>query len=162
MLQNSFLNGISLLQQFNLTYDILIYHFQLKETIQLIKKFPEQPFIINHIAKPNIKDKFIDIWKADISELAKYDNVNCKISGMYTEADRKNWKKEDFTPYFDVIFDVFKPDKLLFGSDWPVCLLASNYNQAINIVEDYIKFLPYQEQAAIMGNNAVKIYNLSK
>ena len=124
MLQPSFMNGISLLKKYNFTYDILVFTDQLQHSLELVKAFPEQPFVIDHIAKPCIKDKKIDNWKKDIQAIAKLENVYCKISGMVTEADWKQWEKNDLTPYMDTVVEAFGTDRIMYGSDWPVCLVA--------------------------------------
>lgn len=160
MLRDDFLHGISLLKKYNLVYDILIFPKHLPVAIEMVKMFPEQTFVLDHIAKPAIKGKKISPWKEDISELAAYPNVSCKISGMVTEADWKNWKNEDFHPYLDTIFSVFSTDRLLIGSDWPVCTVAGSYRSVIGIVLDYIKNFNKEERDHILGRNARLIYNL--
>lgn len=161
MLRTDFQNGISKLQQFNLTYDVLISSSQLATVIELVKKFPNQLFVIDHIAKPEIKERKIDFWKINIEKIAKYPNVYCKISGMVIEANLQNWKKEDIIPYLDVVFEAFGTNRLMYGSDWPVCLLAASYKQQLSIVERYILQFSDSEQALIMGNNAVAFYNIN-
>jgi len=160
MLQPQFLRGIKALLEFNYTYDILIYPDQLGFTKQLVAQLPEQKFVIDHLAKPCIKDKKIGSWKKDIQQVAQYENVYCKISGYITEADLKNWKKEDFIPYFDIVVDAFGIDRILFGSDWPVCLAGSEYNEVVNVVKDYFSSYTKNEQDKFFGNNAIKFYNL--
>jgi L-fuconolactonase len=161
MLKPAFKRGIGLLQQFGYTYDILIYPDQLGYARDFTAAFPDQPFIIDHIAKPYIKDKkIIDEWKAAIKAVAAHGNVYCKISGMVTEADWKNWKKEDFSPYLDTVLKAFGTARVIFGSDWPVCLVAASYPQMLEIVEDYFSSFSKNEQAAFFGGNAMKFYNL--
>ncbi len=160
MLGEEFQNGISKLAQFNLTYDILVFPTQLKAAIELVNKFPNQKFIVDHIAKPYIKDGKIEDWKADMLELAKAPNVFCKVSGMVTEADFKNWKPSDFTPYLDVVFNAFGIDRILYGSDWPVCLLASEYKQQLSVIHNYINGFLEKDKAKIMGLNAIEFYKL--
>ena len=160
MLRKDFQNGISALRQFNLTFDILIYPRQLNSAIELVNRFPDQQFVIDHLAKPPIKEQEIGSWKSGIKELAMAPNVFCKISGLVTEADWENWKQEDFTPYLDVIFDVFGIDRLMFGSDWPVCLLAASYKQVMEIIEDYTSSYSKNDVAKLFGGNAVQFYNL--
>lgn len=160
MLQDHFLNGISKLQDFNLTYDILIYPNQLEEAYELVQMFPDQKFVIDHFAKPLIKSKKIDIWKTDISKFATHKNVYCKLSGLVTEANWDNWKAEDFKSYLDVVFEIFGTKRLFFGSDWPVCLLAASYNQVVAIIKNYIGSLSIEDQKAIMGTNTVEFYNI--
>jgi len=160
MLKKDFQNGISILKQFNLTYDILIYPRQLISAIELVNHFPDQHFVIDHIAKPSIKEQKIESWKSGIRELALAPNVFCKISGLVTEADRKYWEPEDFTSYLDVVFDVFSIDHLMVGSDWPVCLLAAGYKQVMVIIEDYTRNFNKEDVAKVFGGNAIRFYDL--
>lgn len=160
MLQPQFLRGIKALKEFNYTYDILIFPGQLSFTKKFVSKFPEQKFVIDHLAKPYIKDKKIDEWKKDIQQVAQYENVYCKISGYITEADLKHWKKEDFKPYFDIVVELFGINRIMFGSDWPVCLAGGDYNEVVNIVKDYFSSFTQQEQAQFFGLNAIEFYNL--
>jgi len=160
MLRPAFKQGISKLHSFGYTYDILIFPDQLEYTKEFIEGFPYQPFVIDHIAKPYIRDQKIDEWKKAIRAIAKYDNVFCKVSGMVTEARWKNWKNEDFSPYLDVVLESFGVKKLMFGSDWPVCLVAASYTEVVNIVKEYFSTLSQDEQGAIFGGNAARFYNL--
>ena len=160
MLRKDFQNGISALKQFNFTYDILIFHRQLPAAIELVNQFPDQPFVIDHIAKPNIKSGDILSWEKEIQEISKAENVFCKISGMVTEADWKNWKTDDLKPYLDVIFENFSADKLMFGSDWPVLNVASDYAEVVKTLEDYIAQLPVENQNKIWYENAISFYKL--
>lgn len=160
MLQKSFLNGISKLQQYNFTYDLLIFPKHLQNAKQLIEIFPNQGFVINHLAKPDIKNQKIDGWKKNILVISKNKNVSCKVSGMVTEADWKNWKLEDFTPYLDVVFEAFGSKRVLFGSDWPVCNLAGGYENMLSIVQSYTSTLTQTEQDFFWGGNAIAFYNL--
>lgn len=160
MLQSDFLNGISVLGEFDFTYDILIYPKHLEAAVKLVKQFPEQRFVTDHLAKPNIKEKKIAEWEAGIRLLAANPNVYCKISGMVTEADWKAWKQDDFTRYIDIAVDAFGISRLMFGSDWPMCLVAASYQEVINIVTDYFSFFPAEEQKLFFGENAVNFYKL--
>ncbi|WP_242202151.1 amidohydrolase family protein [Aestuariivivens insulae] len=160
MLGKDFQNGISKLAQFNLTYDILVFPPQLKAAIALVNSFPNQKFVVDHIAKPYIKDEKISNWKDDIMELSKAPNVYCKVSGMVTEADFNNWTPSDFKPYLDVVFEAFGTDRLLYGSDWPVCLLAASYEAQLDIIQDYLTHFSSEDQKKIMGGNALDFYNL--
>jgi L-fuconolactonase len=160
MLQPKFLRGIDALKEFNYTFDILIYPDQLRFIKQFVARFPQQKFVIDHLAKPYIKDEKIEDWKKDIERVAEHKNVFCKISGYVTEADWKNWKKEDFIPYFDVIVNSFGTDRILFGSDWPVCLLGGNYEEVLNVTEEYFSSFSQTEKDEIFSNNAIKFYNL--
>jgi L-fuconolactonase len=160
MLRPDFLNGISYLEKYNFTYDILVLPHQLGAVLEFVKKFPNQKFVVDHLAKPYIKDGFYDGWAAMMKEIAKHENVHCKISAMHTEADFKSWTNEQFTPYMDLVLNAFGTKRLMYGSDWPVCLVAANYKQVLETVTDFISSLSENEQADIMGNNAVKFYNL--
>lgn len=159
-LQDSFLRGIRQLKDFNLTYDILIFSHQLEEAIVLVEKNPEQPFVLDHLAKPLIKDQKIEDWASHIKELAKHKNVYCKLSGLVTETDWNHWQAQDFERYLSVALEAFGPDRLMFGSDWPVCLLAGSYQHVIQIIELYIKQLKPIDQNKIMGENARNFYKL--
>jgi L-fuconolactonase len=160
MLRKDFQNGISALKQFNFTYDILIFHRQLPAAIELVNQFPDQPFVIDHIAKPDIKSGDILSWKKGIQEISKAENISCKISGMVTEADWKNWKTDDLKPYLDIVFENFSADKLMFGSDWPVLNVASNYTEVVKTLEDYIAQLSVENQKKIWFQNAISFYKL--
>jgi L-fuconolactonase len=160
MLRKSFLRGIAYLKKFGLTYDILVFPRHLSNTIQLASQFPEQVFILDHIAKPSIKVKKISPWKEHIEKLARFRNVYCKLSGMVTEANVKNWKQEELIPYLNIVFDAFGTNRLLIGSDWPVCRIAGSYKQIMQVVLDYIRTFPDQEKKKILGENAIKAYDL--
>lgn len=160
MLNPKFMNGISKLKKYNFTYDILIFPDQLKYVPQFVSSFPAQKFVIDHIAKPLIKEGKTDEWKKEIQAVAKHENVWCKISGLVTEADWKVWKPANFTPYLDVVTEAFGTKRILFGSDWPVCLVAASYNQTLGIVKDYFANFSINEQNAFFGGNAVNFYRL--
>jgi L-fuconolactonase len=160
ILRQDFLTGISLLKKFDLTYDILIFPKHLTNTIQFVSQFPEQVFVIDHIAKPFIKDKKVSPWKEDIEKLAEFKNVYCKLSGMVTEANIQNWKPEDLLPYLDVVFEAFGSDRLMIGSDWPVCKLAGSYSEVMNVVVTYIEKYSEKDKNNILGGNAIKAYRL--
>ena len=161
-LQNKrFLNGIKALQFLGFTYDILIYENQLKEAIEFVNKFPGQKFIIDHCAKPSIKNNRIKEWRSMINEIAKNKNVYCKLSGLITEAEWAMWNEKDFYPYLDVVFEVFGTDRLLFGSDWPVMLLSGTYSKWKNLLENYMNIFSKQEKQKVFDKNAIKFYNLN-
>lgn len=161
MLRNDFRNGITSLAAFDFTYDILIFHRQLPAAIDLVNRFPEQKFVIDHIAKPNIKSGEIVSWEKDIKEIAKAENVLCKVSGMVTEADWNKWKSQDLIPYLDVVFENFSTDKLMFGSDWPVCNVAANYSEVVGILEQYLAQFRISEQDNFWFENANSFYKLN-
>lgn len=161
MLKPAFKRGVSLLKKFGYTYDILIFPDQLGYTREFVAAFPDQPFIIDHIAKPHIRDRYItEEWKDAIRAVARYPNVWCKISGMVTEADWKNWKPEHFKPYLDTVVEAFGPKRIVFGSDWPVCLVAAGYEQVVAVVEEYFAGFAAEDRAAFFGGNAVEFYRL--
>lgn len=160
MLKPAFMNGISKLKEFGYTYDILIFPDQLKYAAELVSKFPDQPFVLDHIAKPDIKNGDAAGWKRDIMALAQQENVYCKVSGMVTEANWQHWKTADFEPYLDVVFEAFGPERLMYGSDWPVCLVAASYRQVVGLTEQYTLKLSADEQNMFWGGNAIKFYNL--
>lgn len=160
ILRNDFNRGISLLKKYKLVYDILIVERQLPNTIRFVDQHPDQPFVLDHIAKPLIRKNELSPWKENIQELAKRENVSCKISGMVTEADFTSWTPEQLQPYFEVVLEAFGPDRLLFGSDWPVCLVATSYKNWANLVRKTISSFSETEQAKIMGENAGRIYDL--
>ena len=160
MLQDSFLKGIDQLKDFNLTYDILIYPHQLQEATTLVEKNPKQAFVLDHLAKPYIKDEKIERWASDIKQLAKNKNVYCKVSGIITEADWNHWQAKDFEKYLSVVLEAFGSDRLMFGSDWPVCLLAGSYQHVLKIIDLFIEELSLDKQNKIMGENAINFYKL--
>lgn len=160
MLRPDFLNGVAALEKYNFTYDILIFPHQLGAALELVRRFPNQKFVIDHIAKPYIKDGFYDGWASLMKAISEYPNVYCKLSGMTTEANYNNWTPEQIQPYMQLVLDAFGANRILFGSDWPVCLVAGNYTRTKELVTIFIAKLSSEEQAAIMGGNAVQFYNL--
>lgn len=155
-----FRRGISLLKEFNYTYDILIYPKQLTAAADLVATFPEQTFILDHCAKPQIKNKEIDQWSKGINQLAAHSNVHCKLSGLITEADWRDWSPGDFYPYLDVVFNAFGVDRLLFGSDWPVMLLSGIYVQWKSLLEKYMDNFSDEDREKVFGLNAQQVYQL--
>ena len=158
MLRPDFLNGIGALADYDLAYDLLIFPKQLDAAIQLVQKFPGQRFILDHIAKPLIRNGIMSPWDEKIYKLADSPNVYCKLSGMVTETDWHQWKREDFTPYIDVIFKAFGADRVMIGSDWPVCTLAGSYKDVMGIVEHYLTSDILKKK--VLGQNAIKFYEL--
>jgi L-fuconolactonase len=158
VLEEDFLDGISMLSKYDLTYDILVFERQLPASIKMVEKFPDQKFVVDHIAKPQIKKGLIDPWKENINAIASFNNVHCKLSGMITEADWVNWSEADFTKYLDVVYESFGPDRLMFGSDWPVCNLAGSYENVLNLVKHYISDLSENSRRSILGENALNFY----
>lgn len=156
----SVIEGIRRLAHYGLTYDILIYPNQLKAALHLVRAVPEVNFVIDHLAKPYIQKQDIIRWANFMAQLAKCKNVSCKLSGMVTEADWHHWSKKDFFPYLDIVFVNFGVDRLLFGSDWPVCLVAASYTQVKTLVEDYVAPWGEEVRAKVFGANAVNFYKL--
>ncbi|GLR18695.1 amidohydrolase family protein [Portibacter lacus] len=154
------LRGIGLLAEFSLTYDILVFAHQLPAAIEMAMQFPNQSFVLDHIAKPKISEGIDEEWKNNIRKLAELQNVSCKISGMVTETSGFIWSKQDFEPFLDHIMTEFGVERVMYGSDWPVCLLAANYGEQLNIVADYISKFSETEQRKIMGDNASAFYRL--
>lgn len=160
MLRPAFLNGIGKLKAHNFTYDLLILPDQLKFAAELVSRFPDQPFVLDHIAKPDIKNQIRGNWEADLKALAKYQQVYCKVSGMVTEADWANWKEEELIPYLDVVFEAFGTDRVMFGSDWPVSLLAASYGKWVAVMNKYVSKFSTYEQQQFWGGNATTFYKL--
>lgn len=160
LLRPDFLQGISQLESYGYTYDILVFPHQLGAVLEFVKRFPNQKFVIDHIAKPYIKNGFFEGWATLMKEIGGSENVYCKLSGMITEADYKTWTPAQIAPYLELVFEAFGNDRLMFGSDWPVCLVAGNYEKVKRLITDFITYLSPQEQQKIMGLNAIKFYNL--
>jgi len=160
MLRDKFKKGISCLAKYGLTYDLLLFPKHLRIAAKLVDEFPDQPFVIDHISKPRIRQGLLEPWATDLSMLARYPNVWCKLSGMVTEAARHNWNQQTFEPYLDVVFEAFGPDRLMIGSDWPVCLLEGSYGEIISIIRNYIGKFDPSTQNKIMGENCSRFYKL--
>ncbi|HEY1678523.1 MAG TPA: amidohydrolase family protein [Candidatus Sulfotelmatobacter sp.] len=160
LLREDFLRGISTLEEFDLAYDVLIYARHLPLASEFVKRFPRQRFVLDHMAKPPIKTREIGPWSDGIRRLAEFPNVYCKISGLVTEADWQHWTLDAITPYIDVAFEAFGPDRLMFGSDWPVCLVAASYRQVVASLKDYIQRFSPAVQDAVMGGNAQRFWRL--
>jgi L-fuconolactonase len=158
MLGRDFQRGISQLSAHGLTYDILIYPRQLPAAIRLAEAFPEQAFVLDHVAKPNVKDGRLEPWRTDLRRLARLPNVHCKVSGMITEADHRAWRAEQFRPYLDTVFEAFGLARLMYGSDWPVCLFAGDYRQAFELIDDYARQCTAAEREGLFGGNCAAFY----
>jgi len=158
LLQPDFLRGISMLEEFDLAYDILIHTRHLPVAVKFVERFPRQRFVLDHLAKPPIKSGVVDVWAAGLRELAAFPNVFAKVSGLVTEADCRAWKPEEFRPYLDVAFECFGPSRLMIGSDWPVCMVAASYERTIDLVKDYLNAYSLEERAAVLGGNAAKFW----
>lgn len=160
IIREDFCRGIHLLSKYNFTYDILVYPVQLPAVAMFVQKFPDHRLVIDHLAKPYIKTGDVDNWAKHMRAIAQHPHVYCKLSGMITEADWNNWEPAHFAPFLEVCLEAFGPDRLLFGSDWPVCQVAGSYSQVKGIVTDFISHLSPTEQAKIMGGNAIAFYGL--
>ena len=160
MLRENFRQGILALQTFNLVYDLLLFPKHLDRALKLVKEFPNQRFVLDHLAKPLIKSGQMEPWKSDMSKLAAFPNVWCKLSGMVTEADLENWQYEDFEPYMKVVLSSFGSERIMLGSDWPVCRLAGEYDDVIKIVTSFIEPLEKSEREKILYKNAIDCYQL--
>jgi len=161
IIQKDFIKGVKRCQQYGYTYDILIFEKHLSATAQFLEHFDGQAFVLDHIGKPLIGTVLTQNWEEGIRRIAQYKNLHCKVSGMVTEANWKKWRYEDFVPFLDIIVDAFGVDRIMFGSDWPVCLLgAEDYGQVLGIIERYFHSYSEEDQAKIFGLNARKFYNI--
>ena len=162
MLRPEFRRGLAQLREFDLAYDLLLFPRHLPVALALVDEFPEQPFVLDHIAKPAIRDGLVSPWKEDLKRLAERPHVFCKLSGMVTEAKWRRWRREDFRPYLDVVLDAFGPDRLMIGSDWPVCTLSGDYLSTMRVVTDYVEQLPAEARDGILGGNCARFYRLDQ
>lgn len=160
MLGDDFVSGIKALSVFDLTYDILILPKHLGAALELVHRFPRQRFVLDHLAKPEIKDQIFSPWKEELLALAEMPNVYCKVSGMITEADWNEWKPKDIHPYLDIVFEAFGTERLMYGSDWPVCLLAGSYEKSYELLRTYMEPFSKIDHERVFGLNAQKFYNL--
>jgi len=160
LLRPDFLRGITMLEEFDLAYDILIYTRHLPVAAEFVQRFPRQRFVLDHMAKPAIKAGDIELWATGIRRLAQFPSVFCKLSGLVTEADWQHWKPEQILPYLDIAYESFGPNRLMIGSDWPVCLVAAEYRSALNVVENWLLPFPSQTRDAILGGNAQQFWKL--
>jgi L-fuconolactonase len=160
MVRDDFLRGLGRLKRFGLTYDLLLFPRHLPVACEVVRQFPEQPFVLDHIAKPFIKARQVEPWASDLRRLAQFENVFCKLSGMVTEADWLGSKPADFTPFIDIVLECFGTKRLMVGSDWPVCTLAGSYAQVMKLASDFISQLSNAEQADIWANNAATFYKI--
>jgi len=162
MLRPEFRRGISQLREFGLTYDLLLFPRHLPIAVQLVTEFPDQPFVLDHIAKPPIREGRISPWKEDLKRLAKFPAVFCKLSGMVTEAKWKQWHPEDFRRYLDIVIDAFGTDRVMIGSDWPVSTLSGDYASTMRIVVDYAEQFPPKVRDGILGGNGARFYHINR
>lgn len=156
--RRDFQNGVSLLAPAGLTYDLLLFPQHIRPSTRLVDRFPKQRFVVDHIAKPEIAAGVYEPWATDLRDIARRENVWCKLSGMVTEADPSEWTPQDFTPYVDIVLEAFGADRVMIGSDWPVCTLAGEYKAVMDIVLDHTQQLSADEREAILGGNCVRFY----
>ena len=160
ILGEAFNRGVSCLEEFGLVYDILIYERQLAPAIEFVDRHPDLVFVLDHVAKPRIGDNVMEPWAALMKQMAERPNVSCKLSGMATEGNWENWTEEQLVSYMEVALDAFGPNRMMFGSDWPVALLAIDYQRWVGIVRQFISTLSEDEQAAVEGGTACRVYGL--
>jgi L-fuconolactonase len=161
VLRKDFREGIARLREYNLTYDLLLFPRHVPRAVRLVEEFPDQPFVLDHIAKPIMRDGLFSPWREDVQRLAAFPNVSCKLSGLVTEAHWDRWRPEDIHPYLDVVAEAFGPSRLMIGSDWPVCTLAGDYRTTMALVVDYVQRLSISERDGILGSNAARLYGLA-
>ncbi|MBI1853885.1 MAG: amidohydrolase family protein [Planctomycetes bacterium] len=162
VLRLDFQRGIRALAAHDLAYDLLVYPRQLAAAIELVQLFPEQRFVLDHAGKPEIRARRVEPWARLVRDLGRSRNVSCKLSGLVTEADAARWKAADLTPYLDVALDAFGSDRLMIGSDWPVCTLAGDYGAVVSVVTSWASRFTPAERDGILGANATRIYRLQR
>ncbi|MCF7854932.1 MAG: amidohydrolase family protein [Candidatus Pacebacteria bacterium] len=160
ILDTAFNHGVSLLQNYQLVYDILIFERHLPQTIAFVDRHPNQTFVLDHIGKPRIADEHMEPWSSNLRELAQRSNVACKLSGMVTEADFRNWTDAQLRPYMETVVEAFGPERVMFGSDWPVCLAAASYGRWLRVVREFISHFSPDEQNRILHGTATDFYQL--
>lgn len=160
LLREDFRLGVASLANFGFTYDVLVYARQLPAAVEFVRQLTAQPLVVDHIAKPDLRAGEIAQWERHMRAIAGNPNVMCKLSGMITEADWRKWTAAQFQPYLEIVWDAFGPHRLMFGSDWPVCLLAGSYSQVKTLVEDFLAGRPAAEREAVFGGNAARFYGL--
>lgn len=160
MARHDFRRGIAALAEFDLAYDVLVYARQLPAAIDLVRAFEGQRFVLDHAGKPDIRHAAIDEWAGAIRELSRCPNVWCKVSGLVTEADWTAWTDADLRPYLDVVFQAFGPERLMIGSDWPVCTLAASHPRVVGVVSQYAAGSSESERRAVLGETAARFYKL--
>ena len=161
MLRPEFRRGIAQLREFGLTYDLLLFPKHLPVAVELVAEFPAQSFVLDHIAKPSIRAGLISPWAENLKRLAAFPNVYCKLSGMVTEAKWKQWRPEDFHRYLDIVIEAFGTDRVMTGSDWPVCTLSGDYVSTMNIVMEYVRQFPAGDREGILGGNCARFYGIN-
>jgi len=160
LLRAEFGRGLALLEEFGLAYDLLLYRRHLAVATELARRFAGQRFVLDHLAKPDVRSGEIRAWSTDLRKLAACQNVWCKLSGLVTEADWAAWRPDQLRPYVDVAFDCFGAERVMIGSDWPVCTVASDYARTMAVVVEYLADRPAQERDGVLGGNAQRFWNL--
>lgn len=160
-LQLDFVQGVQLLAGYNLSFDLCIHHEQLPAVTELVRRCPNTQFVLDHLGKPNVKARQLDPWRKQIRELAALPNVACKVSGLVTEADHSTWQPEDLTPYISHVLDAFGENRVVFGGDWPVILLASSYVRWVETLQALTASLPESARSKLWHENASRIYRLA-
>ncbi|WP_338594377.1 amidohydrolase family protein [Paenibacillus sp. Y5S-9] len=161
VLREDFQRGIALLKEYDLAYDLLVSKEQLPYAVELVKTFPEQRFVLDHLAKPDIKSGIISPWKEALESMAAQPNAYCKLSGMVTEADWANWTPKDFTAYLNIAIEAFGAERLMFGSDWPVSNVSATYSEVYDLIMSHINALPISDQQMIFGGTCAAFYQIS-
>ena len=161
MLRPEFRRGIAQLREFDLTYDLLLFPKHLPVAVKLVNEFPHQPFVLDHIAKPAIRDGQVSPWEEDLQRLAELPNICCKLSGLVTEAKWRQWQAEDFHRYLDIVIAAFGTERVMIGSDWPVCILSGDYVSTMRIVTDYVRQFPAAVRPGILGGNCARFYQIA-
>ncbi len=155
-----FRRGIAALCKHNYTYDVLIFPQHMPQTLMLVRDFPNQMFVIDHMAKPSIRNGEIEVWEKYLRQIARCENVYCKVSGLVTEADWNAWQPSQLLPYIEVALEAFSPDRLMFGSDWPVATLAGSFGQVVDVAQSSLEHLSPGERQMIMGGTASRFYGI--
>ncbi len=158
--RDDFQRGIGALGPLGFSYDLLIFPRHLRSAMQLVRKFPQQRFVLDHLGLPDIRAGELSAWAAALKELANCSNVFAKLSGLAFRANWRHWRPEDFTPYLDIAVELFAPSRLMIGSNWPVCTVAGDYSRVLDIVLNYVRTLSAGEQAQILGDTCAHFYKL--
>jgi L-fuconolactonase len=162
LLRADFQQGIAALEEFGLAYDLLVFPKHLGPALKLVKAFPRQRFVLDHVAKPVIRAGLLEPWATDLKALAALENVTCKLSGLVTEARLKGWAQAEIEPYLEVVLEAFGPKRLMIGSDWPVCLAGGSYAETTGIVRAFIARLSADEQADLLGGTCARAYGIAQ
>ena len=157
----AFVRGVQLLPEYGFNFDLCIYHPHMGDVLELVAQCPDVSFLLDHIGKPGIAAGIMQPWKDQLRELASRPDIHCKLSGVTTEADHRNWKRDELRPYIEHVLDCFGPDRVIFGSDWPVVNLAADYRTWFDIVQESISHLSAHDQQKIMHDNGVRFYRLA-